>query len=433
MSAPTRWIIVDDTDPGVQYNGAWSQVRDALDDLGNLGPLFEGTSHAVNANASLTYSFSGSRVIAYGTSKVQKNSSSGIVDPTWACFVDGVSIGSKDYIFFPENNWMLCEADSLSNGQHIISVQTTVLSPTNSFAFDRFQYFPSPSVPLDNATIFVDSSDSAVQYGSGWGPLGEIAEMTQQNGAKITFDFVGVQLSWVSMIPSNLSIAPASATYSIDGSTPVSFPLTGLKAGETEAYNQIFFQTPQLSPGKHHLEVVHGGNAQTTPLSLDYFVITNATLPSGKINPNLSTTKSKVPVGMVVGGAIAGVFVVFAIVLLYLRFRPKKKGIEKYAPADISISATTIEPFNAIPYAPSASQPLSSGGPSVSFYPIQTTGKVHREALGRADLPVAAVRRTSLQRSSSNPHVLLHEDSGLRLPDGEETTVVEIPPLYTAG
>lgn len=42
----------------------------------------------------------------------------GATDPSWECFVDNVSIGSKPPIGFPENNWVFCEADSLSNGQH---------------------------------------------------------------------------------------------------------------------------------------------------------------------------------------------------------------------------------------------------------------------------------------------------------------------------
>ncbi|KDR81286.1 hypothetical protein GALMADRAFT_153511 [Galerina marginata CBS 339.88] len=288
MSTPTRWVIVDDTDSKIQYSGAWFQARGTLDNLGNFGAPFLGTSHGINANGSLSYTFSGSRVIVYGTSKVEQSGANGH-DPSWACSVDGVSIPAKDAIDFSENNWILCEADSLSDGQHTVKVLGTVLNPSNTFWFDHFNYVPSSSVSLDNVALFVDSSDSAIQYGSGWGPLRDIAEMTQQNGAKATFDFTGVQLSWVSMIPGDdVPGAQTSATYSIDGGTPVSFLLAGLTAGAMEPYNQIFFQTPQLSPGKHHLEVVHGGNGQTTPLSLDYLVIQNAPVPAG----SSSTTRT---------------------------------------------------------------------------------------------------------------------------------------------
>ncbi|KDR68491.1 hypothetical protein GALMADRAFT_256714 [Galerina marginata CBS 339.88] len=424
MSTPTRWVMVDDTDSKIQYSGAWFQARGTLDNLGNFGAPFLSTSHGINANGSLSYTFSGSRVIVYGTSKVEPGGANGH-DPSWACSVDGVSIPAKDAIDFSENNWILCEADSLSDGQHTVKVQGTVLDPTNTFWFDRFNYVPSSSVSLDNVALFVDSSDPAIQYGSGWGPLRDIGEMTQQNGAKATFDFTGVQLSWFSLIPGgDVPGAQASATYSIDGGTPVSFLLAGLTAGAMEPYNQIFFQTPQLSAGKHHLEVIHGGNGQTTPLSLDYLVIQNAPVqagssgttgasgtsagsfssstsagsttsagsstapsgtPAGGSNTGLGshspTTKSKVPIGAIVGGVVGGIIVIVALVFLFIFLRRrvrKREDVVDYRPVDLAASPSTVEPFHTFPSAPALyQQPSSSSSrPSVPSYPIQTTGKV---------------------------------------------------------
>ena len=55
----TRRVVVDDTDPGIQYTGSWFQAKGNLDVFGNLGPPFQSTSHGVNEDASLSYMFTG--------------------------------------------------------------------------------------------------------------------------------------------------------------------------------------------------------------------------------------------------------------------------------------------------------------------------------------------------------------------------------------
>jgi len=55
------------------------------------------------------------------------------------------------------------------------------------YEIDARALFPSASVALDNATIHMNSTDAAVQFGSGWTPLRNHAGlMTQQNDAKVT-------------------------------------------------------------------------------------------------------------------------------------------------------------------------------------------------------------------------------------------------------
>ncbi|KDR68490.1 hypothetical protein GALMADRAFT_160877 [Galerina marginata CBS 339.88] len=448
MSVTTRWIVVDDTDPTIQYTGAWFPAKGNLDNLGDNGPPFQGTSHGVNTNASLAFTFSGSRVQVYGLSQIPK-----VDDPSWACFVDGVGTGTvifKDGSGTPSNNWLLCQVDLLPEGVHTVVVQATVLDPRNTFWFDRINYTPSASVQLDNATIYIDSPDSAIQYESGWVPLRDIGEMTQQNGGHMSFDFslmlylTGIQLSWFSMIPADVAIASASATYSIDGESPVSFLLAGLTLGTRDQYNQLFFQTPVLSPGKHHLEVVYGGDTQKTPLSLDYLVIQNATvpassrssagssavsasgsstiasLPSITSSPNLAldpspnpTTKSSVPVGAIIGGAVGGIVVLISLILL-LFFCAKARRRDKTAD-ESNLHVTflpTLEPFNVLPSRNSLRQQparVSSFPP----YSVQPTGKFQKNPGPR-------------------PESVIHqEDSRVRLPTQEEETSLELPPRYS--
>ena len=58
-----RLVIIDDTNPSVQYSGGesgpWFGVNDTQLDLEYLGPPFQKTLHGVNVSASFNFSFMG--------------------------------------------------------------------------------------------------------------------------------------------------------------------------------------------------------------------------------------------------------------------------------------------------------------------------------------------------------------------------------------
>ena len=57
MAAATpRWIIVDDGDPLVNYNGPWA-VQNANSDI--YGGPFNATLHGLSGNGSFTFNFTG--------------------------------------------------------------------------------------------------------------------------------------------------------------------------------------------------------------------------------------------------------------------------------------------------------------------------------------------------------------------------------------
>jgi hypothetical protein len=121
----------------------------------------------------------------------------GVLDPTWQCFVDGISIGATASMLFPENNWVFCN-HSLVDGPHVLTVNVTVLK-NQTFWFDNIQYVPSASVPLDQAAIVVNNSDSQLHYEPGWMPYAvsdphtmQTVHLTVQNGSKLAFDFIGM-------------------------------------------------------------------------------------------------------------------------------------------------------------------------------------------------------------------------------------------------
>ena len=191
---------------------------------------------------------------------------------------------------------------------------------------------------------------------------------------RLTIAALGVSLSWYGYIPVELPFTPSSATYSIDGETPINFRLNGLPVNSTSTvYNQKFFETAQLSPTSHTLKVVYEGS-NSTPLTLDYLIIQNGTsttsissLPTstGNTVSATSTPKGSVPVGAIVGGVIGGLaLVVFAILgFLLLRRRQKRDAQER-------VSTSTPRPFEYTPlhFSSTTSNP-SSGGFSYSQVP----------------------------------------------------------------
>ena len=244
---------------------------------------------------------------------------------------------------------------------------------------------------------------------------------------------IGTSLKWFSLIPADEPRASTTATYSVDGGFPMTFSLLGLKPDDVEQNNQLIFQASGLSPGQHRIEVVHGGNNQTTPLSLTYLVIQNAPAPARNTSSpdSLSTpTPSSsgadgsseingASTGAIVGGTVGGVAVLVAVILflLLLRCRRKRNDIDHDLDQEMSL-LNTIEPFSKVPS--QSTIPLGPRPPSshnLEYLSSEASGLLALATQGSTpgDLPSTIVMR--------------HEDSGIRLTSRE--SMLELPPLYT--
>ena len=149
-------------------------------------------------------SFSGSVVFVYGTSIT--TDAPGAQDPSWECFIDNTSIGSfpdsGSSLSVSDNNWILCGAGpgQFQDGPHLLTVKANV-SNQQTFWFDQIQYAPSASVSLNQSILRIDSSDSAIQYSSGWrlegipinshAPFIVNSSITQTSGDTLTYHFSG--------------------------------------------------------------------------------------------------------------------------------------------------------------------------------------------------------------------------------------------------
>ena len=129
-------------------------------------------------------------MVVLGTN--HRRNDSGILDPQWSCYVDGVSIDAGSPILNPENNWVFCSSYSLKDGPHTITVNATV-AKSQTFWFDYIRYLPSKSVSLANKMIMLNNIDPEIQYGgTGWNSFTSLANWTQTQGAFVTLNFYGV-------------------------------------------------------------------------------------------------------------------------------------------------------------------------------------------------------------------------------------------------
>ena len=133
---------------------------------------------------------SGSRVKVIGTTTSEW-------DPSlYVCLIDNTNIPNGDLPNLTENNIMFCGSDSLSDGQHTITLQTTVqVGDSLTFWFDKLQYLPSSTMSLHSSFIVLNANDPAIHYSYAWQDVKDDGMTANQQGEKMTLDFNGVYFS----------------------------------------------------------------------------------------------------------------------------------------------------------------------------------------------------------------------------------------------
>ncbi|KAF8808416.1 hypothetical protein BYT27DRAFT_7096793 [Phlegmacium glaucopus] len=365
-----RQVIVDDTNPDIQYSGPWFLVQNTQLNTGNFGTPFQNTLHGVNVDANFSYAFNGSAVTVMGTSIT--TNTSGTQDPTWECFVDNKSIGWNTVLPYVEmNNWIFCQDNQLQDGPHVLTVGAKVANQ-NTFWFDQIQYLPSANVSLDQSILRIDSTNPELVYDSGWRVWEDFVYLTQVTGASFTYVFTGVDASFIGYLPANFPLIASTATYSVDGQAPINF---SVPIGAPRLYNQILFQIGHMSLAQHKLVVTYQGNSGTAPLAIDYFVVSvspvlagvpgttaiastaiaSTGVPSSSSDPNIPSNigigpKKSPPVGIIVGVVVGVTVPLLLLLLLYIRRCNKQKKREPTqmgeasSPGNISSSVGSMSP-----------------------------------------------------------------------------------------
>ncbi|KAF8079315.1 hypothetical protein FPV67DRAFT_110212 [Lyophyllum atratum] len=332
MSLPNRQIVIDDSDSQVRFIGSgWvMDSSGSQDGFGTYGATYEHTLHATKANDSLAFSFQGSSIQVFGTVDLSPTYGTALASPDftppWECFIDNTSIGSSTPSPFHENNWLLCEVDHLSDGQHELTLNVSMRQGT-TFRVDYLQYTPSGNLSdSENAVVLVENTDPALSYDSDWREVDGVAHMTTTQGSQVTLNFTGTQLTWIGYIPIEQPGNGSSASYSIDNGSPTSFALVGHPPTDgTSRFNQIFFTTPRLAPGPHTMVVEYNGNPQLTPLTLEHIYLTTSSSggnPTATMQPGGGKHTS---VGPVVGGVVGGIAAIAIILGLVFFWRRRQR------------------------------------------------------------------------------------------------------------
>ena len=195
--------------------------------------------------------------------------------------------------------------------------------------------------------------------------------------------------------------AAGSGSYSIDGGEPTTFEIPawtpgfrGMPSNET-IFRVPLFTTSKVPAGHHNLEVINRGNANTSPLSIDYIYVSHGDVdavtataqpnlpaagvqstgtksnPSSSTGPPLTTTESatpqKTPPWPIVGGAVGGVVVLALIAFILYLWRKRSKKLEpqvRLSPEDawnLNMQAqympvTTVAPYDIGPTPPAYSE-----------------------------------------------------------------------------
>ncbi|KAG6855899.1 hypothetical protein H0H87_009579 [Tephrocybe sp. NHM501043] len=273
----TRPVILDDTDSRIQYAGDWVlSTRNPILGAEEFGSIYEGTTHGLMGRpGGLTVTFEGKSVTVLGSfTATSVELGSDII-----CSVDDSTV---HYNSHPStgNNQVLCTSEELEDGEHVLLVQFTKSSGTDTaqFWFDRLQYLPhnSGTVP-DGTRQLVLPNDPGLVFSSGWEEASTgfsgMERRTNVNGSKLTFAFQGTSVAWIGSIQPGTSVN-SSLAYSIDGANPT-LVLLGPLASNLTQFNQTIFSIPVLLPAKHTLDVIYSGSVDTVSLSLDYLYISS--------------------------------------------------------------------------------------------------------------------------------------------------------------
>ncbi|KAF8886182.1 hypothetical protein BD779DRAFT_1786641 [Infundibulicybe gibba] len=303
MDVPPQRVIVDDTDPQIQYSGIdqWTlSIGESPFPISSNsnGPPFQNTTHLSSTTSSLSLQFRGSSPQVFGGSP---GDDLGEKAP-YKCYIDDTSIGS---ILLEasraSNNNLLCDGASFVEGkEYTLTLNFTPTVGVQPLGFDYITYILSASFPLGSATLLVDGLDPAIAYDPGqqWS-VDSLGTSTQINGSSVTFNFTGTSVSWIGF---------TSPIVLSDNANPVLFMLG---ASINNLTNQVFFTSPTLNPGPHSLEVTYRGNSSLPPLTLNHLVIANnVSTPSLQVPPVVSASTNKpsasAPTGAIVGGVIGG-------------------------------------------------------------------------------------------------------------------------------
>ncbi|KAJ3511613.1 hypothetical protein NLJ89_g4002 [Agrocybe chaxingu] len=450
-------LDVHDTDSAIQYAGSWVEADGRrFDGIGNFGPTHRGTLHFGAVGSSLSFTFNGTAGYLQGTNTEEtldgSPPDSGSERLEWECLIDGKPLASSTSMaaIVPENNWRFCEWDDLPAGPlHTVIYNVTGGTGGRGFFFDRIDYSPTPGSTRSNHSVIIAASDPRITYSPSWRPLG-LNKMTSVHESTMSFDFVGTSIAFYGQALASQN--KTDINYRIDSQMPINLDLPG-NLNLTQN-NQLYFETPTHTTGKHTLTVTYFGNPGVLPLILSSLIVHNEV----EINGNVVTVSStKTPLGPILGG-VFGLAVFLSVIAITVwcmlcrhRYRPRRRRSGRVRSADVlarpfadfSLSSPQL-PYQSYSSTPYASRPALNPAPSTSIQTFSPSPTPLRNPHRTKELPPLPRRSGSVPYPPQPcvmkgqsiipgpqypPRSIRHQDSGLRLLT--DVLPIEHPPEYT--
>ncbi|TFK30222.1 hypothetical protein FA15DRAFT_699767 [Coprinopsis marcescibilis] len=471
--ATLRSVEIDDTHPGITYEGVWAEDR-SLYQL-NRGFTWGGSQHRAVGTASFTFPFFGTAVAVSGRSPAINEDGE---SATWRCLIDGEQIESRSPANRTQvNDFTLCIQQQLPPGRHVLSVEVEADEDT-PFWLDRLSMMPLRNHTYDNPTVRVTPLDGGLQYPSGkWDRVEGGARFTSQAGASVLLGFNGTGVSWITEHLADQPPATSQGVYTIDDKPPVPFFISGLARGQPNMGHYMLFESEELRRGPHRLNVTYLGSS--APLVMDSILVRNGDIivQNGASMPGISSASSpqrpRPNIAAIAGGVVGGV-VALALFAMW-HFILNKKRLRRGYDIEMSVKSFKSYPppeFHA-PHrtASTSSQPLStpptaahslnqSTGASIPPYhpavelPAYEYGHVGEKArlvaeeaiessreefcnlqppppVYSPDQPVGLAQAPGFNRRPTALQVGHHSDSGVQFASNPDIEVLDLPPRYT--
>ncbi|CAA7265154.1 unnamed protein product [Cyclocybe aegerita] len=451
------YVVIDDTDSAIQYTGSWVEVDGRrFDGIGNFGPTHRGSLHFGEAGSSLSFTFNGTAGYLQGTNTEEtldgSPPDSGSEPLEWECLIDGKPLASSASVaaVVPENNWRFCEWDDLPAGPlHTVTFNVIGGTGGRGFFFDRIDYSPTAGSMRSNQSVIIAASNPRISYSPSWRPLG-LNKMTSVLEATMSFDFVGTSIAFYGQALASRN--KSDINYRIDSQMPINLDLPG-NLNLTQI-NQLYFETPTRTTGKHTLTVTYFGNPGVLPLILSSLIVHNEV----EINADAAIASStKSPLGPILGG-VFGLTVFLSVIattvwclLCRRRYQSRRRRSGRVRSADVlarpfadfSLSSPQA-PYQSYSSTPYSSRTALNPVPSTSSHTFSPSSTPPRNAHRTKELPPLP-RQSRIMPSPPQPCVtnsqslipepqypprsIRHQDSGLRLLT--HVLPIEHPPEYT--
>ncbi|TFK22981.1 hypothetical protein FA15DRAFT_495558 [Coprinopsis marcescibilis] len=199
----SRWVVVDDGDESVSYDGVWTHLTTTGEDGGDEPNYYRSSLHGATGQgtSAMSFSFVGSRLRVYGVIERDpvhpggKGSDPGVggVDWEWECELDGRNVSehtsrSRNLLPGRFNTILLCDTEGTDNGPNVrndhshnftLRVKGRTSDHGTGLWIDYVQYAPwrslgsdssseLPSVSTSQLILAIEEFDPSIWFSDGW-------------------------------------------------------------------------------------------------------------------------------------------------------------------------------------------------------------------------------------------------------------------------